>query len=955
MKISKNKKSLSMITMLLMITMTISMFAILPQDKAQTIPVTNTRSYIYVGASPITVGVGQQVIVVTWTADMPPDVGETAGTVASPNGRAAWNNPAIVTVMKPDGTNDTISMPRTDPVGATWAYYTPETVGTYVLQAYFPGEYKDTTNSSGAVVSRRYYQPDYSSTANITVQQEPTATWTETPLTTDYWNRPLNSANHDWYVLAGNWISGAGQNYPQGTAGQTTSYVNGAGTETPHILWTKQYYVGGLMDENFTTIGYQTAHYQGLSWTGIILNGKINYTPRMTAHGTQGWEQLDLYTGEQLFLDYNQTNPAFGQIYNYESPNQHGGFAYLWRTSNVALPEIVQIPNATQFVNGSVVNLGLGTSTSGWFYTVNRTSSKITTIGTTNLATPLNATTNFGAVWELLDGFTGKTITYIANTTQTETRTGGSAVTTGATGTAVYGKDGSILRYNIVNLGSTATPQYYLQVWNTSAGTMPSSQLGTGLWQWRPAGGTFGGASAYLGTLAYNYVHDGRNFFSLNASIPSILGTRNAVSNQTGTISVIKQDEYMIVSALGFNNGTHTAPGFYMKISLVPGQVGTVLATKEFTPPSMADGETVTLTGIYPDDGMILFQKARTTERFGYSMDTGQLVWTSQPEVQFQYYGMNQNYYNHTLYSSGYGGVITAYDVKTGNVLWTYYPESIGTESAYGGVYPTAVVMINDGKLYTVSGEHSPTQPLFRGPNLRCLDASTGKEIWKILGFFGGMSPSSSNIVMADGVLVGVNSFDNQLYAFGKGPSGTTVTTQDDSAVLGHKVTVKGTVTDQSPVGRRNINDVLQTPLKGTPAISDKDMSAWMEYLFMQQAKPTNAMGVDVSLSAIDPNGNSVPIGTTTSDMNGNYAIAYNPEVPGTYQIIANFAGTKAYGPSSATTYLTVEDAAHATATPAPLPESIADTYFVPAIAGIIIAIAVVGVILALLLLRKRP
>ncbi len=84
----------------------------------------------------------------------------------------------------------------------------------------------------------------------------------------------------------------------------------------------------------------------------------------------------------------------------------------------------------------------------------------------------------------------------------------------------------------------------------------------------------------------------------------------------------------------------------------------------------MADGETVSITGVYPDDGMILFQKARTTERFGYSMDTGQLVWTSQPEVQFQYYGMSQNYFNHTLYSSGYGGVITAYDVKTGNVQW---------------------------------------------------------------------------------------------------------------------------------------------------------------------------------------------------------------------------------------------------------------------------------------------
>ena len=393
-----------------------------------------------------------------------------------------------------------------------------------------------------------------------------------------------------------------------------------------------------------------------------------------------------------------------------------------------------------------------------------------------------------------------------------------------------------------------------------------------------------------------------------------------------------------------------------LKLSLVPGSVGTVISRQEFTPPSSVGGtEAVTLTGVYPDDGMILFQKAKTMERFGISMDTGQLVWTSPPEVQFQYYGMGQNYYNGTLFSYGYGGVITAYDVKTGNILWTYEPTSIGTESAYGGNYPLGVAVISDGKLYTVTGEHSPTQPLMRGPNLRCIDAATGKEVWKILGFFGGMSPTSPNIIMADGILVGLNYFDNQLYAFGKGPSATTVTTQNDVSVLGNQVMVKGTVTDQTTSGRRNTNDVLQFSLAGTPAISDKDMSAWMEYKYMQQAKPTNATGVSVTLTAIDPNGNMVPVGSTTSDMNGNYAFPYTPEVPGTYQIIADFAGSNAYGPSTATTYITVQDAPSATATPTAQPVSIADQYFVPAIAGVIIAIAIVGVILAMLLLKKRP
>ena len=83
----------------------------------------------------------------------------------------------------------------------------------------------------------------------------------------------------------------------------------------------------------------------------------------------------------------------------------------------------------------------------------------------------------------------------------------------------------------------------------------------------------------------------------------------------------------------------------------------------------------------------------------------------------------------------------------------------------------------------------------------------------------------------------------------------------------------------------------------------------------IKRPKPTNAYGVDVSLVAIDPNGNYITIGTTTSDSNGNYGIVYTPEVPGSYQIIATFAGSNSYGPSSATTYLAVGDAA---ATPAP-------------------------------------
>ena len=164
---------------------------------------------------------------------------------------------------------------------------------------------------------------------------------------------------------------------------------------------------------------------------------------------------------------------------------------------------------------------------------------------------------------------------------------------------------------------------------------------------------------------------------------------------------------------------------------------------------------------------------------------------------------------------------------------------------------------------------------------------------------------------------------------------------------------IKGTVTDQTDTGKRDINNIVDFTLEGTPAISDEDMDNWMEYMFMQQAKPADAKGVEVVLTVIDPNSNVYEIGRTTSDVEGKFGFAFEPLVPGDYQIIASFAGTKAYGPSSATTYLTVEEAPAATAVPTPPPASVADMYLIPSVAGIIVAIVVVGIVL-ILMLRKR-
>ena len=118
---------------------------------------------------------------------------------------------------------------------------------------------------------------------------------------------------------------------------------------------------------------------------------------------------------------------------------------------------------------------------------------------------------------------------------------------------------------------------------------------------------------------------------------------------------------------------------------------------------------------------------------------------------------------------------------------------------------------------------------------------------------------------------------------------------------------------------------------------------------------PTNATGVKVTLTAVDPDGNIVPVGTTTSVINDNYGITYTPQVPGQYQIIANFAGSKAYGPSSATTYLSIAENT-ATTNPAPTatPPLTANMYLIPATIGIVVAIAIATIVIVLAL-RKRP
>jgi hypothetical protein len=336
-----------------------------------------------------------------------------------------------------------------------------------------------------------------------------------------------------------------------------------------------------------------------------------------------------------------------------------------------------------------------------------------------------------------------------------------------------------------------------------------------------------------------------------------------------------------------------------------------------------------------------------------WNLNNGQVAWTSEKmdypwdEPPFGAYATMSAY--GLLLRPGYSQIY-AFNWTNGKIAWTYeapakYPyDSPYVNSDGESVYPWNVEgWIADGKLYMYNTEHSATVPITRGWGLHCINMTNGEGIWNVT-ISGAASKHSSDLrVVADGYLFHFSG-DGYMYVFGKGLSKTTIAAPSSAVQVGETFTITGTVLDLSPAQ------------EGTPAISDADMGRWMEYIHTQTAKPTEAKGVTVTLTALDPNNNYVYLGEATSNSDGAYGFAWAPEVPGLYRVTATFAGTDSYGSSSATTYMSaVYPPDTSTPEPTKQAESMADLYFVPAVAGIAVLVVIIGAVLAILVVKKRP
>jgi outer membrane protein assembly factor BamB len=458
----------------------------------------------------------------------------------------------------------------------------------------------------------------------------------------------------------------------------------------------------------------------------------------------------------------------------------------------------------------------------------------------------------------------------------------------------------------------------WLALWNSTAihEALLSNSSGTDMWQWRPVGKSL----------------DGRRGYSWNVTIPDLPGQQNA------SILEVLPDRILGNSGLTVLGGRYatTNPWTLWAISLKPESRGELLWLKNY--PAPPGNQTMQYRGASLDDGVFLMNNKELMTYYAYSLDTGAQLWgPSEPLGAYAMYGMSCQIVDGKIVSwPDHTGEIVAFDVKTGDKLWTFSTGAAGLESAWAN-WPGGSgsgMTIADGKIYATTYEHSTTMPLYRGWIIHSVDLATGKGIWNITG----LMPA---LAIADGYAVSLNGMDNQIYAFGKGQTATTVTLAPKVITLGDSALIEGTVTDQSPGA------------KDTPAVADESMTPWMEYLYKQQQKPTDAKGVAVSLDVLDSNNNWVHIGTTTTDANGAFSLPWTPEIPGKHTVVATFEGSNAYFSSTAETAISVTEA-QSTSTPSPSPKADVNAVSAEMFYAVSAILIVLILVVAVLLLRKK-
>jgi len=903
------KKALVAFALILLMASSIA-FVALPTASAHTPPI-SIPSYPYLAVTPNPVGIDQPVFLVMWIHGAPPTAAGNAGD--------RWHD-FFIDVLTPSGKTKTLGKFYSDPTGSTYTLYTPEETGTYKFTFRYTGQvaslYNPQNNLPGSASDfvNDTWLPS-SVTEYLTVQQDPVTPVEEYPLPSSYWTRPISADNIYWANIASNWLRGA-------ESGGYNLWVAGSGPSSPHILWKKSIELGGVVGGNWAPAygitgsdvpyaGYYSGgSYEGRFGNSMILGGMLFYSDTLGhSNAGGGFTALDLKTGKV--------------VWHRDDLNAYLSTAY---TGNTAAAPTIPAPTFAQIYvyespnqHGAVGGILWQTSSSGGITT-----------------------------WQGFDAFTGK---WVFNETGIPS------------GTQVYTSKGEIVNY-VLNYNTT-TKKGSLALWNNTAEQQGLHlRLGTGTeaWQWRPDGKTVNMTNAYSWNVTVNADLTGIAAPAIVQVLPGdiLLGRSAAITAGVG-------DKYT----------PDPWTMWAINLNASKGIVGSLLWKQTYPAPDGNLTQRFLTLPIDPVNRVILMSHVETMQFLGYSLDTGTLMWgpTDIPMRAYQYYGSGEGggqrgavaYGN--LYIQGFGGELFCVNTASGNLVWKFNDTNSGLDTPWG-LRPIFLAAIADGKVYAFNNEHSPNDPLYRGNNIYCLDAKTGREIYKMISWSGQTGGTgTSTAALADGVLTYYNYYDNSLYAVGKGPSALTVDAPLVSVNKGQSVIIRGTVTDVS----QGAKDLISAgKFNSVPAMSDESQANWMEYLYMQKPIPTNATGVPVTLFATAPDGTTTQIGEPRSDSNGVYYLKWTPDQVGTYTINAVFQGSDSYWSSSASTAVGVDPAvaaptaspstappttAPATTTPAattaaPGPGNPNMTYAYVAVAAVIIVVVIVAV--AVMLRRRK-
>jgi hypothetical protein len=332
MKNKKNRTKTTLIPLILALTIVISLtpfFSVVTAQQKQ------VPTYAFVSVAPNPIGVGQTATVLMWIDKVPPLL------TASGSWDAIWHGYEL-TITKPDGTTENRGPFSSDPTAFAYLQFTPDQIGIYTFQFSFSGE--EVSGAHLGMPLDNYYLPSTSSEVELEVQEEAITSIPQTPLPTDYWSRPINAQNHEWYQISGNWLGRAGGLPSRTSVGNFNPYSEAP--NSAHIVWTKPLTIGGLIGGEFggsTLSNYYTGKlYEFYFKPPIILNGILYYNEAQPPRNS--FYAVNLRTGETLWeheSPSNETMPlpfsgqgyptlSCGEIYNYKSPNQEGGIPYLW-------------------------------------------------------------------------------------------------------------------------------------------------------------------------------------------------------------------------------------------------------------------------------------------------------------------------------------------------------------------------------------------------------------------------------------------------------------------------------------------------------------------------------------------------------------------------------------------------------------------------------------------------